>query len=46
MSADENELNKLNVDPSERTGEDTVQAAPAEGVELNVDPSEKPQPPE
>jgi len=41
MSANENDFN-LNVDPSERTGEDRMQAAPQDEIELNVDPSEGP----
>ncbi|HEX3558761.1 MAG TPA: hypothetical protein VHU19_06140 [Pyrinomonadaceae bacterium] len=46
MSANENEFN-LKVDPSERTGEDRMQASPQDEIELNVDPSEGPsEPPE
>jgi hypothetical protein len=45
MSANENDFN-LNVDPSERTGEEAAQAAAPEDFDLNVDPSERPEQPE
>jgi hypothetical protein len=46
MSANENEFG-LQVDPSEKTGEDRFEAAGQEDFDLNVDPSEGPkQPPE
>ena len=45
MSANENDL-ELNVDPSERTGEDTMRARSQDDIELNVDPSEEPEPAE
>lgn len=41
MSANENEFG-LNVDPSERTGGETLEAGSADEFEPNVDPSEKP----
>ena len=41
MSANENDFG-LNVDPSERTGEDRFEAAAQDEFELNVDPSEGP----
>ena len=46
MSANENEFG-LNVDPSEKTGEDTMEASSQDEFDLNVDPSEGPtEPPE
>jgi hypothetical protein len=41
MSANENEFG-LNVDPSEKTGEDMLEASGQDEFELNVDPSEGP----
>jgi hypothetical protein len=41
MSANESDVN-LNVDPSEKTGGDMLEAAPQDGFDLNVDPSEGP----
>ena len=46
MSANENEMG-LQVDPSEKTGEDRMEAAGQEDFDLSVDPSENPtEPPE
>ena len=46
MSANENEVG-LSVDPSERTGGETMEAGSADEFDLHVDPSEGPaQPPE
>jgi len=41
MSANENDFG-LNVDPSERTGGDMMEASSQDEFDLNVDPSEGP----